>query len=35
MAADGEIGGVSNRHYSFMGAQPNHEALSKAGRTEI
>ena len=31
MAADGEIGGVSGWHYSFMGAQPNHEALSKAG----
>ena len=31
MAADGEIGGVSRWHYSFMGAQPNHEALAKAG----
>ena len=31
MAADGEIGGVSSWHYSFMGAQPNHHALSKAG----
>ena len=31
MAADGEIGGVFGWHYSFMGAQPNHEALSKAG----
>lgn len=31
MAADGEIGGVSGWHYSFMGAQPNHEALCKAG----
>lgn len=27
MAADGEIGGVSRWHYSFMGAQTNHEAL--------
>ena len=31
MAEDGEIGGVSNWHYSFMGAQPIHEALSSAG----
>ena len=31
MAADGEIGGVSNWHYSFMGAQPNHEALRASG----
>ena len=31
MTADGEIGGVSNWHYTFMGAQPNHEALSAAG----
>ena len=31
MAADGEIGGVSNWHYSFMGAQPNHQALAAAG----
>ena len=31
MAADGEIGGVSSWHYSFMGAQPNHHALSEAG----
>lgn len=31
MAADGEIGGVSNWHYSFMGAQPNHEALAATG----
>ena len=31
MAADGEIGGVSSWHYSFMGAQPNHHVLSKAG----
>lgn len=27
----GEIGGVSNWHYSFMGAQPNHEALAVTG----
>ena len=31
MAADGEIGSVSNWHYSFMGAQPNHEALAATG----
>lgn len=31
MAADGEIAGVSCWHYSFMGAQPNHEALQAAG----
>ena len=31
MAADGEIGGVSKWHYSFMGAQPNHEALADSG----
>ena len=31
MAADGEIGGVSHWHYSFMGAQPNHQALAAAG----
>ena len=31
MAADGEIGGLSNWHYSFMGAQPNHEALQATG----
>lgn len=31
MAADGEIGGVSSWHYTFMGAQPNHEALVPAG----
>ncbi len=31
MAAAGEIGGVSNWHYSFMGAQPNHEALAATG----
>ena len=31
MADDGEIGGVSNWHYSFMGAQPIHGSLSLAG----
>ena len=31
VAADGEIGSVSNWHYSFMGAQPNHEALAATG----
>ena len=31
MKRDGEIGGVSNWHYSFMGAQPNHEALAATG----
>ena len=31
MAEDGEIGGVSRWHYSFMGAQPNHEALQATG----
>ena len=31
MADDGEIGGVSRWHYSFMGAQPNHDALADAG----
>ena len=31
MAAVGEIGSVSNWHYSFMGAQPNHEALAVTG----
>ena len=31
MAADGEIGGVSNWHYAFMGAQPNHGALAATG----
>ena len=30
MAGDGEIGGVSNWHYTFMGAQPNHQALKDA-----
>ncbi|MEM7080900.1 MAG: glycine/sarcosine/betaine reductase selenoprotein B family protein [Pseudomonadota bacterium] len=27
MAANGEIGAVSRWHYTFMGAQPSHEAL--------
>jgi len=31
MAADSEIGGVSDWHYSFMGAQPNHQALAATG----
>lgn len=31
MASAGEIGGVSNWHYAFMGAQPNHQALAQAG----
>ena len=31
MAVDGEIGGVSRWHYSFMGAQPNHQALAPTG----
>ncbi len=31
MAADSEIGAVSRWHYSFMGAQPNHEALADTG----
>lgn len=31
MADEGEIGGVANWHYSFMGAQPNHEALQATG----
>ncbi|HAK53378.1 MAG TPA: selenoprotein B glycine/betaine/sarcosine/D-proline reductase [Gammaproteobacteria bacterium] len=31
MADAGEIGGVSKWHYTFMGAQTNHEALQKAG----
>ncbi len=31
MAAEGEIGRVANWHYSFMGAQPNHEALAATG----
>jgi len=32
MAAEGEIGGVSRWHYSFMGAQPDHKALEATGR---
>jgi len=31
MAAAGEIGAVAQWHYSFMGAQPNHEALAPTG----
>lgn len=31
MQNDGEIGGISQWHYSFMGAQPNHQALADAG----
>jgi D-proline reductase (dithiol) PrdB len=31
MVADGEIGGVSQWHYSFMGAQPSHAALEDVG----
>ena len=31
MVSDGEIGAVSKWHYSFMGAQPNHEALAPTG----
>lgn len=31
METAGEIGGVSKWHYSFMGAQPNHEALKATG----
>ncbi len=31
MADDGEIGGVASWHYTFMGAQPNHQALAPAG----
>lgn len=31
LADDGEIGGVSRWHYSFMGAQPNHRALAETG----
>ena len=31
MADAGEIGGVSKWHYSFMGAQPNHQAMAAAG----
>ncbi|MEM9564841.1 MAG: glycine/sarcosine/betaine reductase selenoprotein B family protein [Actinomycetota bacterium] len=31
LAEAGEIGGVASWHYSFMGAQPNHEALAVTG----
>jgi len=31
MAADGEIAAVARWHYSFMGAQPNHAALTETG----
>ena len=31
MEEEGEIGGVATWHYSFMGAQPNHEALAETG----
>lgn len=31
MAANGEIGGVAQWHYCFMGAQPNHAALAATG----
>ncbi len=31
MASSGEIDAVANWHYSFMGAQPNHEALAPTG----
>lgn len=31
MADDGEIGGVSNWHYSFMGAQPDPRRLEATG----
>lgn len=31
MQADGEIAGVAQWHYSFMGAQPNHAALQETG----
>ena len=31
MVATGEIGGLSQWHYSFMGAQPNHGALQPTG----
>lgn len=32
MVGSGEIGGLSRWHYSFMGAQPNHEALAETGQ---
>ena len=31
MAAEGEIGGVANWHYSFMGAQPNPMRMEQTG----
>ena len=31
MAASGEIGGVSNWHYSFMGAQPRPDRMEETG----
>ncbi len=31
LAQAGRIGGISPWHYSFMGAQPNHEALAVTG----
>ncbi len=31
MAANGEIRSVAQWHYSFMGAQPNHQALAATG----
>ena len=31
MSASGEIGVVSRWHYTFMGAQTNHQALTEAG----
>lgn len=31
MTETGEIGGVSSWHYTFMGAQPNHDALRETG----
>lgn len=34
MAASGEIGGVSPRHYSFMGAMPNPALFEETG-TEV
>ncbi|MDG2113573.1 MAG: glycine/sarcosine/betaine reductase selenoprotein B family protein, partial [Actinomycetota bacterium] len=34
MAVDGEIGGVANWHYSFMGAMPNPSMFEETG-TEV
>ena len=31
MVDAGELGGLSQWHYSFMGAQPNHDALREPG----